>query len=92
MVGNASYYYNPRNNMAEYSFLVREDYRGKGVGSFLYHQLIIIAKEKGIKGFYGTIHIQNKQTVQIIRKGGDTKITPPEAGEKELFYEVFFDK
>lgn len=92
MVGNASYYYNPRNNMAEYSFLVREDYRGKGVGSFLYHQLIIIAKEKGIKGFYGTIHIQNKQTVQIIRKGGYTKITPPEAGEKELFYEVFFDK
>ncbi|MFX1340583.1 MAG: GNAT family N-acetyltransferase [Promethearchaeota archaeon] len=92
MVGNASYYYNPRNNMAEYSFMVREDYRGKGIGSFLYHHLIIIAKEKGIRGFYGTIHIQNKQTVQIIRKGGYTKITPPEAGEKELFYEVFFDK
>jgi L-amino acid N-acyltransferase YncA len=78
--------------MAEYSFLVREDYRGKGVGSFLYHHLIIIAKELGIKGFYGTIHIQNKKTVQIIRKGGYTKITPPEAGEKELFYQVFFDK
>ena len=92
MVGNATYYLNPANNMAEYSFLVREDYRGKGLGSFLYHHLIIIAKENGIKGFYGNIHIQNKKTVQIIRKGGFTKITPPEAGEKELFYEVFFDK
>jgi len=92
MVGNATYYLNPNNNMAEYSFLVREDYRGKGLGSFLYHQLIIIAKENGIKGFYGNIHIQNKNTVQIIRKGGYTKITPPEVGEKELFYEVFFDK
>jgi len=92
MVGNATYYLNPANNMAEYSFLVREDYRGKGLGSFLYHHLIIIAKENGIKGFYGNIHIQNKNTVQIIRKGGYTKITPPEAGEKELFYEVFFDK
>jgi len=92
MVGNATYYLNPKLNMAEYSFLVREDYRGKGLGSFLYHHLIIIAKEKGIKGFYGNIHIQNKSTVQIIRKGGYTKITPPEAGEKELFYEVFFDK
>ena len=50
------------------------------------------ALEKGIKGFYGNIHIQNKSTVQIIRKGGYTKITPPEVGEKELFYEVFFDK
>jgi len=92
MVGNATYYLNPSLNMAEYSFLIREDYRSKGIGSFLYHHLIIIAKEKRIKGFYGTIHIQNKQTVQIIRKGGYTKITPPEAGEKELFYEVFFDK
>ena len=92
MIGNATYYLNPMNNMAEYSFLVREDFRGKGLGSFLYHHLIIIAKEKGIKGFYGNIHIQNKNTVQIIRKGGYTKITPPEAGEKELFYEVFFDK
>lgn len=92
MVGSATYYLNPKNNMAEYSFLVREDFRGKGLGSFLYHHLIIIAKELGIKGFYGNIHIQNKKTVQIIRKGGYTKITPPEAGEKELFYEVFFDK
>ncbi len=92
MIGNATYYLNPTNNMAEYSFLVREDFRGKGLGSFLYHHLIIIAKEKGVKGFYGNIHIQNKNTVQIIRKGGYTKITPPEAGEKELFYEVFFDK
>ena len=78
--------------MAEYSFVIREDYRDKGIGSYLYHHLIIIAKEKGIKGFYGTIHLQNKKTVQIIRKGGYTKITPPEAGENELFYEVFFDK
>jgi GNAT superfamily N-acetyltransferase len=92
MIGNATYYLNQSNNMAEYSFLVREDYRGKGLGSFLYQHIIIIAKEKGVKGFYGNIHIQNKSTVQIIRKGGYTKITPPDAGENELFYEVFFDR
>ncbi len=92
MIGNATYYLNPAMNLAEYSFVVREDYRGRGIGSFLYRHLIIIAKEKGIKGFYGSIHIQNKSTVQIIRKGGYTKINPPEVGEKELFYEVYFDK
>jgi acyl-CoA hydrolase/GNAT superfamily N-acetyltransferase len=92
MVGNATYYLNPSLNTAEYSFLVREDYRGKGVGTFLYQHLIIVAKEKGIKGFYGNIHIQNKSTIGIIQQGGYTKITPPEAGEKELFYEVFFEK
>jgi acyl-CoA hydrolase/GNAT superfamily N-acetyltransferase len=92
MVGNASYHYNPRNNMAEFDFIVKKEWRGKGIASFLYHHLIIIAKEMGIKGFYGNIHIQNKKTVQIIRKGGYTKITPPEAGEHELFYQVFFDR
>ena len=92
MIGNATYYLNPSNNMAEYSFVVRENFRGQGIGSFLYHHLIIIAREKGVKGFYGTIHIQNKSTIRIIRRGGYTKIIPPEEGEKELFYEVYFDK
>ncbi|MFX1460185.1 MAG: GNAT family N-acetyltransferase [Promethearchaeota archaeon] len=92
MIGNATYYLNPKLNMGEYSFLVREDYRGKGIGAFLYQHIIIIAKEKGLKGLYGNIHIQNKSAVRIIQTGGYTKITPPEAGEKELFYEVFFSK
>ncbi|MHA1343827.1 MAG: GNAT family N-acetyltransferase, partial [Promethearchaeota archaeon] len=92
MIGTASYHYNPHNNMAELDFLVKKEWRGKGIASFLYHHLIIVAKEKGIKGFYGNIHIQNKQTIHIIKKGGRTKITPPEIGEKELFYEVYFEK
>ncbi|MBA7690336.1 hypothetical protein ES703_98861 [subsurface metagenome] len=93
MIGSATYYLNPKMNMAEYSFLVREDYRGKGIGTFLYQHIIIIAKEKGIKGFYGNIHIQNKGTIRVIHKGGYTKITPPEdINGKELFYRVFFDR
>jgi len=90
MIGTASYHFNPINNLAEFDFLVKNQWRGKGIASFLYHHLIIIAKEKGIKGFYGNIHIENKQTVHIIKKGGKTKITPPKLGERELFYEVYF--
>jgi len=92
MIGNATYYLNPKLNTGEYSFLVNGEYRGKGIGTFLYQHMILIAKEKGLKGFYGNIHIQNKSTVRIIQRGGYTKITPPELGEKELFYEVFFDR
>ncbi|MGV9203792.1 MAG: GNAT family N-acetyltransferase [Promethearchaeia archaeon] len=90
MVGQASYHLNPDLNMAEFDFLVKKEWRGKGIASFLYHHMIIIAKEQGIRGFYGNIHIQNKKTIHIIKKGGKVKITPPDAGEKELFYEVFF--
>ncbi len=93
MIGNATYYLNSKLNMGEYSFIVREDYRGKGIGAFLYQHIIIIAKERGLKGLYGNIHIQNKSAVRIIQTGGFTKITPPSTPEeKELFYEVFFDK
>jgi len=93
MIGNATYYLNPKLNMGEYSFIVRDDYRGKGIGGFLYQHILIIAKEKGLKGLYGNIHIQNKSAVRIIRTGGYTKITPPsDINGKELFYEVFFDK
>ncbi|MFX1570214.1 MAG: GNAT family N-acetyltransferase [Promethearchaeota archaeon] len=93
MIGNATYYLNPKINMGEYSFLVRDDYRGKGIGGFLYQHIVIIAKERGLKGLYGNIHIQNKSAVRIIKTGGYTKITPPSSlEEKELFYEVFFDK
>lgn len=90
MVGQASYHLNPDLNMAEFDFLVKEKWRGKGIASFLYHHMIIIAKEQGLKGFYGNIHIENRATIHIIKKGGKLKITPPEVGEKELFYEVFF--
>jgi acyl-CoA hydrolase/GNAT superfamily N-acetyltransferase len=92
MIGTASYHYNPRNNMAEFDFLVKKEWRGEGVGSFLYHHLIIIAKEYGIRGFYGNIHIQNRKTVKIIKGGGKTKINHPALGDKELFYEVIFQE
>jgi acyl-CoA hydrolase/GNAT superfamily N-acetyltransferase len=92
MVGNASYYLNPKTNTAEFSFIVIKEWRGKGIASFLYLHLIMIAKEKRIDGFYGSIHIENKDTIHVIKKGGQTKITPPEVGEKELFFEVSFEK
>lgn len=90
MVGIANYYLNPKNNMAEFSFVVRKEWRKKGIASFLYHHLIIIAKEKGIRGFFGTIHMDNKATVDIIKKGGKMKITTPPPGEHELYYEISF--
>jgi acyl-CoA hydrolase/GNAT superfamily N-acetyltransferase len=92
MIGNAAYYYNPSNNMAEFSFIVEKEWRGHGIGSFLLKHLILIAKENAIKGFYGSIHIQNKSTLYLIQRVGYIKVTPSEAGEKELFFELFFEK
>lgn len=92
MIGNATYYYNPNKNSAEFSFVVHKDWRGKGLGSYLYNYMIIIAKEKGIKSFYGNILLNNKDTIHIIKKAENIKITTPELGSKELFFQVEFKK
>lgn len=92
MIGIATYHYNPRNNMGEFSFTVKKDWRSYGIGSRLLAHLIMIAKENGLGGFYGAIHIENKSTIRLIQKSGKTVVSPPEAGEKELFFELFFDE
>lgn len=92
MIGIATYHYNPRNNMGEFSFTVKKEWRSYGIGSRLLAHLIMIAKENGLGGFYGSIHIENKSTIRLIQKSGKTVVSPPEAGEKELFFELFFDE
>jgi len=92
MLGIATYNYNPRNNMAEFSFTVKAEWRSYGIGSKLLTHLVMIAKENGIRGFYGSIHIENKSTMRLIQKFGKTVVTPPEAGEKDLYFELLFDE
>jgi len=92
MIGTAGYFLNPNTNTAEYSFVVKKNWRNYGIGQYLLHQLVEIAIEKGIEGFYGTIHLENKNTIHIFKKFGHVRITPPEIEEKELFFEIFFEK
>ncbi len=92
MVGNATYYLDKKINIAEISFVVKDKWREKGLGSYLLNYLIMIAKEKGIKGFYGTIHIENKTTIHIFKKFGNIKIHAPIAGENDIIFELFFEK
>ncbi|MBN1802014.1 MAG: GNAT family N-acetyltransferase [Candidatus Lokiarchaeota archaeon] len=92
MIGTASYHLNKKINMAEFDFIIKKQWRGYGLGSFLLHHMIIIAKEKGVKGFFGNIHIENKDTIHIFKKLGNLKVTPPAEGEKELYFELVFEK
>lgn len=92
MIGTAGFFLNPNNKTAEFSFCVRKFWRNKGIGQFLLQHSINIAKEMGINCFYGTIHFQNINTIHVIKKSGFTKITPPEVGEKEIFFELYFEK
>ncbi|MBU1712438.1 MAG: GNAT family N-acetyltransferase [Proteobacteria bacterium] len=53
---------------AEVAFVVREDYQGKGVASFLLDILEKIARENNYKGFSATVLRENPTMIHIFKK------------------------
>lgn len=67
IVASGGYFLNPNINMAEIAFTVHQDFRNLGITKFMLEYLIRIAQEEGIAGFYGTILMENKAMLHIIR-------------------------
>ncbi len=53
---------------AEVALVVREDYQGMGVGSFLLGWLEYVARLNGFKGFSATVLKENTAMLQVFRK------------------------
>lgn len=64
------YYLDRSTNTAEISFIVRDLYQNKGIGTFLLQQLIQTAKNRGINSFKGEILAENKIMMHVIHKCG----------------------
>jgi RimJ/RimL family protein N-acetyltransferase len=57
-------------NMAEVAFLVRDDFQGKGIGTFLLHHLMNVAQSQGIAGFTAEILADNRAMIHVLHKSG----------------------
>ncbi len=53
--------------VAEVAFAVAEEYQHTGVGTLLFEQLIIIAKEQGISRLVAEVLLDNKGMMQILQ-------------------------
>jgi GNAT superfamily N-acetyltransferase len=53
---------------AETAFVVREDYQGKGLGSFLLELLEGIAKQNGFSAFTATVLRENSNMLKVFKK------------------------
>jgi len=63
------YYIVPQTNRAEVAFVVRDDWQNRGIGTFLFKLLVMIAKQNGIEGFSAEVLIENKPMLSVLHKG-----------------------
>ncbi len=70
IVGLGSYHLNPATHRAEIAFLVADDFQGKGIGTFLMHNLVKVAKIKKIKGLMAEVLRDNVAMIALMHKSG----------------------
>jgi len=67
------YYLCEQSNKAEVAFVIRDDWQNQGLGTFLFRQLITIAKRNGIAGFTAEV-LRDNQRMQAIFKHSGYKV------------------
>lgn len=75
---------------AEVAFLVKEDFHGLGIGSYLLKVLETIARENGYKGFVATSLVENKKMIAVFRKRFPN-LTTKSTGSGEIDIEMIFE-
>ena len=77
VVGLGSYHLNPATHRAEIAFLVADAWQGKGIGTFMMHMLVKIARSKNIKGLTAEVMRDNVAMIALMHKSGvPPKSTP----------------
>ncbi|MDP3480600.1 MAG: GNAT family N-acetyltransferase [Desulfoprunum sp.] len=74
------YYLDEKTNRAEVAFIVRDDWQGKRIGSFLFKHLTELAKRNGIAGFTAEVLRDNQRMQTIFNHSGHKIQTRLEEG------------
>ncbi|MEN8140212.1 MAG: GNAT family N-acetyltransferase [Thermodesulfobacteriota bacterium] len=80
IVAVGRYYLDEGSNRAEVAFVIRDSWQNRGVGTFLFKQLISIAKRNGISGFSAQVLRENKRMQAIFNNSGYAVKTAVEEG------------
>lgn len=72
IVAEGRYTYNPSNKMGEFDIVVREDYRGRGIGTFLANYLNKVAYARGLSGVYSDVIPENAATIALLNRAWPT--------------------
>jgi acyl-CoA hydrolase/GNAT superfamily N-acetyltransferase len=89
IVAMGGYYLNQKTNRAEVAFTVQDAWQSRHIGSFLFTQLVTIARRNGIAGFTAEVLDENKPMQSVFNNSG----LNVQSGMKEgvYHYEMIFD-
>jgi acyl-CoA hydrolase/RimJ/RimL family protein N-acetyltransferase len=73
IVAVGRYYLDPRTNRAEVAFVVRDEWQGRGIGSFMLKHLVNLARRSGIAGFTAEVLADNR-AMQAVFRNADIKV------------------
>jgi GNAT superfamily N-acetyltransferase len=91
IVGVAHFYLNPATHHAEVSFLVRDDWQAKGLGTYLLEILTDIARKRGIRGFEARVLATNQMMLTVFYNSG-FKVTTKREDDTYLITYDFKDR
>jgi acetyltransferase len=72
LIGVARYVLDSDNKSAEFAIVVADAWHGRGIGTRLLRELIDVARNRGLKRFYGDILGTNRPMLELVRKLGFT--------------------
>ncbi len=84
MIAIAHYLKDPKSNLAEAAFLVRDDQQGRGVGTKLMFALMEAARRQGIAGFTAEVLADNRRMLRVFHKCGQALESHLESGVYSL--------
>jgi len=68
IIAEARYAFDKHSQSHEIAFLVDEEYRGKGIASFLFDYLVKIARNRGISEFIAFVLPRNEAMLKVFEK------------------------
>ncbi len=80
MIAEGRYMYNEANHMGEFDIIVREDYQGRGIGTFLANYLKKIAYSRGLLGIYAEVIQYSPATTALLKKAWPTAMRSFDSG------------
>ncbi len=70
VIGMGQYCVEDTSHTAEVSFVVRDEYQKKGIGTELLAYLTFLGKKQGLLGFTAEVLVENKPMLRLFEKGG----------------------